>query len=125
MRFAYGTDYWPPAPIFEIRLGLPCGALQLGPVRALVDTGADTTVAPLALLRQLGARADDYRNLRSPWGELRRVPIYTVDIGIAELRIPAIDVAGVEHMDELILGRNVLNKLLITLDGPKQMLETF
>jgi hypothetical protein len=39
-RFPYAVRYMPPAPSIEIGLGLPTEALRLGPLSALVDTGA-------------------------------------------------------------------------------------
>ncbi len=39
------------------------------------------------------------------------------------LRVPGVQVAGDEITEEIILGRNILNKLPLFLDGPKQVAE--
>jgi hypothetical protein len=43
---------------------------------------------------------------------------YIVDIHLGGILLPAIQVAADEGGEEIILGRNVLNKLSIFLDGP-------
>jgi hypothetical protein len=45
------------------------------------------------------------------------------DVGIGELRLPAVKVVGDERGDEIILGRNVLNGLRLLLDGPSATTE--
>ena len=123
MKFSYNTQYFPPAPSVEIWLGTPNEALGFGPLWAFVDTGADISLIPIKHIKPLQTKVDDRRYLRSQWGEHRRVAIYSLDIGIGQLRLPAVEVVADERGDEIILGRNVLNKLLMTLDGPKGILE--
>ena len=62
-------------------------------------------------------RFADEARIRSHWGEWRYVQTFTVDIGVSTLRLPAIEVVGDEEGDEIILGRNLLNKLRLLLDG--------
>ena len=123
MKFPYDSHYSPPAPSVEIWLGTPGESLASGPHSALVDTGADISIIPAKHIRPLQAVPDDYRYLRSQWGERRRVAIYSLDIGIGNMRWPSVEVVADEHGAEIILGRNVLNRLLVTLDGPKRVLE--
>ncbi len=47
--------------------------------------------------------------------------MFTVDIGIDQLCLPAVEVVGDERGNEIILGRNVLNKLRLLLDGPNAL----
>ena len=94
---------------------------MVGPLSALVDTGADVCIVPSAYLVRLKVLADDERYLRPLGGVRRRVRIYTIDIGIGSMRLPSVEVVGDEIEAEVILGRNVLNKLLIVLDGPNQI----
>lgn len=123
MKFKYDKVYVPSAPKIVIRLAKPDHAFSMGPLAAFVDTGADSTIVPLRHLRVLRAVALENANLRSQWGEHRIVKIFQVDIGIGEIRFPNIDVVGDDRGDEIILGRNLLNKLVLTLNGPKQELE--
>lgn len=53
----YDFSIFPPAPRLEIRLiALPHNAVY-GPISAFVDTGADATIVPLDIVRQLRAGA--------------------------------------------------------------------
>jgi hypothetical protein len=61
--------------------------------------------------------------LSSQWGETFAVKTFTVDIGFDNLRLPSIRVVADERSNEIILGRNVLNRLCVILDGPKQETE--
>jgi hypothetical protein len=67
--------------------------------------------------------AVDRKTLRSQWGESRVVRTYLVDLDVAGVRLPAVEVVADALSDEMILGRNVLNRLKIFLDGPKTTLE--
>lgn len=123
MSYAYLDTYYPPVPTLEITLGYPEESLKLGPLTAIIDTGADGTLVPQALIDQLGAPFVDDIRIRSHWGEWRNIQIFTLDIGIGSLRLPAIEVLGDESGEEIILGRNLLNKLHLLLNGPKNQVE--
>lgn len=123
MKSSYATRYFPPAPQVEIWLGPPDSAFRLGPLQALIDTGSDATVVPYAMLRPLRLQVDDRKYLRSPWGDRHIVDIFMMDIGIAGLRLPIVEIVADTIGNEVIVGRNVLNMLRVMLDGPKQMLE--
>jgi predicted aspartyl protease len=123
MKSPYDSYYSPPAPSVEIWLGTPGESLASGPHQALVDTGADISLVPLKHIKPLQTVPDDHRYLRSQWGERRKVAIYSLDIGLGNMRLPAVEDVADEQGNEIILGRNVLNKLLMTLDGPNRVLE--
>lgn len=119
MDFSFLTSYFPPAPCLEIQLATPGEAPAYGPVLAFLDTGADGSLVPYAVLDQIGATLIDETRIRSHWGEWRRAEVYTVDIAVADLHFPAVEVVGDDQSDEVILGRNFLNWLHLELDGPK------
>ena len=123
MKFAYNTDYVPPAPHLEIRLAVPDEAFRMTPLAVLVDTGADATIVPLRYIEPLGVQIDNRKTLRSQWGERRIVDVYLLDVQVGDLRLPLIEIIGDERGTEAILGRSVLNRLTMVLDGPKQTLE--
>jgi len=55
--------------------------------------------------------------LRSHWGESRPVAVHMVDLEIAGQRLPAVEVVADDLGEDVLLGRNVLNKLILLLDG--------
>ncbi len=116
MKIAYLRQYFPAIPSLPIRLGYPEESLSLGPLDAILDTGADGTLIPQVLLDELGAPLVDQIWVRSQWGESRQAGLYTIDLSISDIRLPAIEVVGVPG-SEIILGRDVLNRLRLLLDG--------
>ncbi len=121
MKTAYSKDYFPPAPVLLIRLAIPEGSPQIGPYPALIDTGADGTFIPTPFLEQLNVPAVYATNVRSHLGEtLQRVSVHKVDIILNGVRLPNIEGVSDDWGNEIIIGRNALNKLRLLLDGPKQ-----
>lgn len=121
--YPYSSEYSPAAPVVEIRLGAPGTSPRLGPLEALVDTGADSTLIPIEYLKRIEARKVDRATLRSQWGERRSVSLYAVAMEIGHKHFSATWIIGDEIGDEVILGRNVLNRLRLLLDGQAAMTE--
>lgn len=123
MKSKYNIAYFPPAPQVQIRLGIPDESLKIGPLLAFVDSGADATIVPLHHIHQLNVQADDSKFIRSQWGERRQVDIYWLDLGIDNIRLPAVEIIADDLGNEVNLGRNVLNLLRVFMDGPKQIVD--
>jgi len=123
MQFSYDTTYFPPAPSLEIKLAIPEESFEIGPLTALVDTGADVTIVPIEHIEPLKIQVDNRKFLRSHWGERRTVDIYLLDVGLGNIRLPLVEIIADELGNEIIIGRNVLNKLIATLNGPAQSME--
>ncbi|HOU13262.1 MAG TPA: retropepsin-like aspartic protease [Anaerolineae bacterium] len=119
MKVPYSTQYIPPAPILTLTLQLPDDNKTVGPIKAIVDTGADATLVPVGYLRELGATIWDEAYLRSQWGERRRIFTYLLDIRIGDYTFPGVVVVGDNQGQEMILGRTLLNQLILLLDGPQ------
>jgi hypothetical protein len=117
-KLPYNYEVAPPIPDLEIALGLPQATETVGPFRAIVDSGADAALIPIAMLKQLGAQAWDEVMLRGPWGERRRIYTYIVDVHIYGRVFPGIEVVGDTLGETIVLGRTLLNKLILLLDGP-------
>lgn len=120
MKFKYSRDYYPPVPVADITLATVAESLHTGPLSAIVDSGADATIVPMVYLDEIGALPTVEMIMRSQWGERRRVLMYLVDIQIDEIILAGIEVVGDELSDEIIIGRDVLNRLRIILDGPAE-----
>ena len=87
---------------------------------AIVDTGADATIIPDDIARRLKASPLNPARLETQWGDVHPVTMYLLDLQIGDVRLPSVVVAGDPETEEIILGRNVLNKLALFLDGPAQ-----
>jgi hypothetical protein len=115
---AYLQTIFPPIPALDIVLSAPASDHWGGPFTAIVDSGADFTIIPLALMKSLDAPVIRPAVLSSQWRDKHSVYIYKVDIRVGEITLPAMDAAGDPFSDEIILGRNVLNRLDLRLEGP-------
>ena len=96
------------------------------PLRAIVDTGADGTLAPLLLLKQAGFRPGRQRRRllsgksNSP---AEMVAGYLLDLKMGPLEWFDIEVYGSRELSDVIIGRNLLNQLVFTYNGPGRWLE--
>lgn len=120
---AFSRDYSPPAPVLRIQLCVPDQAPRQAARTALVDTGADGTMVPLALLEQLGIPVSHMVTVRAHVGDhVYRASVHQVDLIInGQIRLPAVDAVSDDWGEEIILGRNTLNMLRLFLDGPEQL----
>ncbi len=121
--YNFSREFIPPMPMLEIELGLSGIAPSSGPILAVVDTGADGTLVPAKILSRFELVESDRIWIRSQWGEYHSALTYVLDLHIGTLRLPAIQIVADDRGDEVILGRDVLNKLRLLLDGPEQTTE--
>lgn len=123
MKYPYDTRYEPPFPAMPISLVNKEESLTISVENALLDTGADGTLVPIAHLQEILAPALTDARIRSHWGEWRIVQLFAVNIEFGDLSLPNVFVIGDEQGEDVILGRNVLNKMRLLLDGPSNLME--
>ena len=121
MSIPYDTRFSPPAPILYIRLASPGDAPQGESLAGITDTGSDGTLVPIRLLEAVEAIDVGEATLYGVLGETRNVHLYEVDIHIGDLTLPNVIVVGDEHGDEIVIGRNILNGLILLLDGQRRL----
>jgi predicted aspartyl protease len=125
MSTPYDTAYIPPAPVLNIRLAAPGEPPQVRPLSAVVDTGSDGTLIPTHYLEQVEAIDVGDAILHGVLGEAREIHLYEVDLHIGARLLPSVIVVGDDQGGEILLGRNVLNKLILLLDGQSRETELF
>ena len=121
MKYPYDTVYEPPFPAAPVVLRNSEEGLCTEKVQALLDTGSDGSLVPIAYLEEILAPPMADTHIRSRWGKWRAAQLFAVDIELGNLRLPGIFVVGDEQGKEIVLGRNVLNKLRLLLDGPAEL----
>lgn len=123
VSFDYDNNY--PGPAFPIALItlISRETAQEQQVTAYIDSGADGTLIPAHILRQIGARVVDESWARTASGQRYAVRLYAVNIKIGIHIIYGIDVVANERTKEVIIGRDVLNQLVVTLNGLAQITE--
>ncbi len=121
-RTGYTSAYFPPAPMLDVVFVAQPEGTRTAVVAGFVDTGADASIVPLYLLDQIGARYVTEHRVRSHFGEVRKVHSYLVDVVVDDITLPGIEVVG-DTVDETLIGRDVLNRLRLVLDGPRQQIQ--
>jgi predicted aspartyl protease len=118
----YDSHYQPAMPVVEIQVRRRAGQTS-AMLNAVVDSGADATMIPLQTLRQLNARKVRTGWLSGSAGERYQVDLYTIAVQIGEYRLIYVDAVGSERSDEVIVGRDVLNQFIVTLNAPGHVVE--
>lgn len=116
LSFEYNRHYFPAFPILELRVaGNDSGSER--EITGLIDTGSDATQIPLSILRSIGAREIDRRWVQDLAGIRYRVAVFGVRVLIGDNALPLMEVVGRAGTDEVIIGRDILNQLIVTLNG--------
>jgi predicted aspartyl protease len=91
-------------------------------ILALVDTGADGTQIPNPTAEGLELEQIDTIWTRDAHNRTRESPVYYAHLEFAGFEFPAVLVVGEDYPIALI-GRDVLNELITTLNGPARAFE--
>src|SRR5689334_4937902 len=116
---AYDTSLFnPPAPVARVVLRNPENGLTVSDVPMLLDSGADVTLIPQTFVSQLGLTIDpgEGYELMGFDGKTSVAPAIRTDL----MFLKRIFRGRFLVTDQLcgILGRDVLNHLVLVLDGP-------
>jgi len=112
----YSTSLSPPGPVATVRVVHPATGAESDEFAGKLDTGADMSVLPEMLVRQLGV---------PPWGRVRAKGfdgsdslhlVYYVRLVVEGFPLPAVRCMSA-HRNDALLGRDVLNQFIVTLDG--------
>jgi hypothetical protein len=103
-------------PIVEVILGR-AGTEPSVTVIGLIDSGADATIVPLNYLTQLRARKGKQSAMRGVTGSRILVDLYQISLQIGSFHLANVQVVAGTDLDEVIVGRDVLNHFIITLNG--------
>lgn len=118
LTFNYDLSFLPPAPVLEIEIDGYDKERGKQRVLALIDSGADATLVPLSVLETVGATFKDTVWMRGITGRRVEVDLYHTGIRVGTKLINGVAVVGTPATSDAVIGRDVLNQLVVTLDGP-------
>jgi predicted aspartyl protease len=118
-RYPYSVGYDPPAAVIPLEMRHPEGSDAVQIV-ALVDTGADVTIVPQSIAVELGLPVVSNAIISAFEGTARTVRMRAVDVRVAGHRFV---IEAASYGREAIAGRDLLNRLIVKLDGPGMTLD--
>jgi hypothetical protein len=121
-QFPFRQREIPPLPVMKVVFVSSELQLATAALTVTTDTGADATFAPVALLEEIRAPVGEVRRAHSLWGEQKEFLTFVADVRIGNVTFPGIQVVAYDG-NEIVLGRDVLNKLRLLLDGPAETTE--
>lgn len=121
--FEYDRSYLPPFPVMEVKI-TRFGDTQDGILlNVLIDSGSDGTMTPLSILKQIHARKIGRTYIVTINGARQQVDVFEVAVQIAGQHMGRVEVVADRHNRQMILGRDLLNHFVITLNGLANLVE--
>lgn len=118
---SYDASYFdPPAPVARVTLRNPHNGATVSNVLLLLDTGADVTLLPRMAVERLGVPllANQRYELMGSDGSKSFAPVVMLDTIFLQRAFRGRYLLIEEERG--ILGRDILNHVMVLLDGPRQ-----
>jgi hypothetical protein len=122
-RYRYNRQTFPPAPFVHVSVFCPATGTIAESLPAQVDTAADCTIIPPDLADRLALVAADHIPVGGLGGQVADAPLYLVEIRVHDLPPVRVEVLAVANEPHVLLGRDVLNRFRVTLDGPNMLMD--
>jgi len=122
LRFRYNKSERPPAPYIVVEIAPARRRRKPIRRRAKLDSGASLTIIPEGLIRRWRIPPLRAVTLRAYNGSESIRFTYLVDIIIGTRRFQDVEVTAAPRRT-ILFGRNIMNKLRITLDGMQEEVE--
>ena len=117
---AYNPEFDPPAPCLEVTLSSLLNARRRSTLPAFLDTGADTTAIPENIINTFNLYPVGRLRFEDVKAEPYNVYTYAIQITVQGIVIPRLEVVPT-GLDFVILGRDILNRFHLLLNGPEQL----
>lgn len=122
MKRLYGRAFDPPAPVVPVRLRAP-GQPDAAHADGTIDSGSDLCAIPDRLVAALDLPPVRSVRARGFAGAPVEVPVYRVDLEVDGFAFPRVEALPTAR-PYVLVGRNVLRRLVVRLDGPRELLVT-
>jgi predicted aspartyl protease len=123
VRYNYTRQIDPPAPFLYVNVARSDGAPEGIEVAAQLDSGADITVLPFSIAKELELAEAGEFPIMGFGGLTESLPVYVARITPRGLTGKELRVIASEGEPYILLGRDLLNSFRVVLDGPALTLE--
>lgn len=121
MRCNYHQNWEPPAPVVEVAFANPL-TKQARTVFCLLDTGADACHLPCSVIDKLGPTKFEPWETEVVGGSIVETRAHFLSVTFCGREMGELEVVELpEGDDQPLLGRDVLNQFVVTLDGPNRI----
>lgn len=120
MTYQYDAQHYePPAPVIRVVIRSLRNPSKYIITDAFIDTGADITALPLSLIKTLeGIPVSTYPIYGPCKKYLGLANSYFLEFEISNTKMM---LEAVAYGDDVVLGRNLLNELVLELNGPAKV----
>src|SRR5437899_2436340 len=108
-----------PTPVIDVTVRTSGGTDPAIVFPARLDTGADVTLDPQSAINALSAPVVEFIVVAGYDDKITERPTFLVDLEIAGHVIVDVSVIAAPR-SEILLGLDILNRFVLTLDGPAQ-----
>jgi len=123
IRYRYNNQVSPPAPFVHVTIRRPGDVASAQDFPAQLDTAADMTVIPWRIVEDLDLLQHDEIETQGFGGHVSTVMSFLVQLQIHQLEPVTVEVLADRDEPYVLLGRDMLNRHRVTLDGPQLILE--
>jgi hypothetical protein len=116
----YDCSMKPPGPAAAVIVGHPTNNRTTSVLLGKMDTGSDVTLIPTAIVKMLRAAARGRAWLRHHDGTLMPRYLYTLNFCVDGHAVRDVSCLAANRAN-VLLGRDILNRFVITLDGKNQV----
>jgi predicted aspartyl protease len=123
IRYRYNQQVSPPAPFVHLTIRRPGDEASVQDLPAQIDTAADMTVIPWRIVEELQLLQHDEIETLGFGGHVTSVTSFLVQLQIHQLEPVTVEVLANRDEPYVLLGRDMLNRNRVVLDGPQLILE--
>jgi predicted aspartyl protease len=121
--YSYNRQVTLAAPFVHVAIQPPESEAIVSDVPALLDPAADLTVIPMRVVEQLRLLPLGEVTVTGFDGQITTAVAYLVQLAIRQLDAGQFKVLASEEEPHVLLGRDVLNRHRVVMDGPELRLE--
>lgn len=114
---AYNSTYSPAMPVVEVTLENVETGIQGEKLTAIVDSGADGCILPVTYLGAIGSESIRKTRMVGVTGIGVQVEVHLLILHLGSVTVYGVEAVADKQKGEAIIGRNVLNQLVVTLNG--------
>jgi len=122
-RYNDNQQMSPPAPFVPVLIGPPSDDSVARELPAQLDCAADRSVIPWSVVEALALPQLDELPVLGFGGHLTTAATFLIDLAVRGFPAVTVEVFGNRDEPFVILGRDVMNRFRVVLDGPRLVLE--